>query len=691
MKNLKVGPKLFLAFFILSLVPLAVISCLNVCSSENALETQVYSKLAGIAEYKTQVLESWLQDRQQDVHTIPLTPFYTQSVKQLLSDDAATILEAQQNVLNEFKINQRLHGDYSEMKLLDLQGNHLVSLKGITTNESQKSWFKQALANAKNTQPGGNCQDLYRSNIENCGELNKPSIHISHIIRDPETFEPMAMYVVDCNIDSVFAIMENNVGLGSDGESYLVGEDRIARSNLRSLNGSGALSKTINTEGVKHIFANKKAERGVDHCESLAYTSHDGHQVLAHNHYLAGLNLALITEIDADEALAAATTLKSQGLTILLLVTIAVVVLAWLITRSLVNPIKKVSTMVHELERGHLDNRLPVTSNDELGTMSKTLNSFADSLQQEILGAFNKLANGNFTFKADGMIKDPLSKTNQALNRSLQHVSTSVHQISSGSAQIAASSQALSQGATESASSLEEIAASMQELADRTRDNANNASKANQLTDNALQSAQKGNEQMQSMITAMDAINSEGQNISKIIKVIDEIAFQTNLLALNAAVEAARAGQHGKGFAVVAEEVRNLAARSAKAAKETSDLIESSVKKAADGAEIAHLTGRSLEEIVTEVKESAHLMEEIATASSEQANGIGQINQGLSQIDQVIQQNTATAEQEAASAEQLSGLARELEGMLQNFTLDQAINYEAQTQPVEFNRPQIAL
>jgi methyl-accepting chemotaxis protein len=349
----------------------------------------------------------------------------------------------------------------------------------------------------------------------------------------------------------------------------------------------------------------------------------------------------------------------------------SLLVVIWF-ARGLSRPIAQVVNMLQEMTRGHIGQRLNLERHDEIGVMASTLDDFAENLEHELVDSMQRLANGDLTFEIhptdeDDVIRGALKTMEQDLNDMVGRIQTSGEQISSGASQVADSSQSLSQGATESASSLEQISASINELASQTDQNAANAGQAASLSTDASNAANRGNESMNQLVSAMEDINESSQSISKIIKVIDEIAFQTNLLALNAAVEAARAGQHGKGFAVVAEEVRNLAARSAKAASETAELIEGSVSKAQNGAEIASETSRVLDEIVTHSTKVSDLIDEIASASKEQAQGISQVNIGISQIDDVTQQNTANAEEGAAAAEQLSSQAEQLRQMLSRF------------------------
>jgi len=345
-----------------------------------------------------------------------------------------------------------------------------------------------------------------------------------------------------------------------------------------------------------------------------------------------------------------------------------------MIKKLITQPIGRTKQMIQELERGHLGSRLNMLQLDEIGQMARSMDSFSESLEYEVVGSLGKMAEGNLAFslvpKDDrDVIRGALAKTADELNVLMEQIDVAADQMASGAGQVTDSSQSLSQGATQQATSLEEISSSLMQMASQTRTNAENANQANSLSVKARQAAKKGNSQMQDMVTAMSEINDASQSISKIIQVIDEIAFQTNLLALNAAVEAARAGKHGKGFAVVAEEVRSLAARSAKAAKETAALIEGSVEKVANGSQIANYTAQALDEIGSGIIQVSELIGEIATASNEQAEGITQINKGLDQIDQVTQQNTALAEQSAAAAQELSAQAAQLQEMLNRFTL----------------------
>jgi methyl-accepting chemotaxis protein len=288
------------------------------------------------------------------------------------------------------------------------------------------------------------------------------------------------------------------------------------------------------------------------------------------------------------------------------------------------------------------------------------------------------MADGDLTVKFEVRSdKDLLGKALIQLVDNLNHligtIATSSEQVTSGSTLVSHSSMALSQGATEQASSVEELTASLQEISAQTHTNAQNAEKANELARKAKENASNGNGQMKDMLKAMDDINISSSSINKIIKVIDDIAFQTNILALNAAVEAARAGQHGKGFAVVAEEVRTLAARSANAAKETTDLIESSIKKVEAGTKIANTTAGALGEIVEQVDKAADLVNAIAAASTEQAQGIEQISLGISQVSQVVQTNAATAEESAAASEELSAQAEQLNETISVFKTKNAV------------------
>ncbi|MFH2064514.1 MAG: methyl-accepting chemotaxis protein [Pseudomonadota bacterium] len=455
------------------------------------------------------------------------------------------------------------------------------------------------------------------------------------------------------------------------GKSYPKGSPEL--SSIPVTNLFVDMNKVVKTsgEGVVRYYWNKPGKE-----KNVAYSKFSYVKLIPEWGWVVGTG-AYADHIDAvvaglseklvqDNSNLTNTTLLVAGFLLLVLAGVS-----FYAARRLTRRIVALTNSAELMAKGDLTHQVQPTSKDELGQMAIAFQELVEA-QKEKAALAKGISEGNLDVKISiASEADILGKSLQAMSASLNEViyelNSAAAQMDEGSSQIAGSSQSLSQGATEQAAAIEEITSTMTEIGSQTKTNAENAAQASRLATTARDAGQRGTHQMDEMVQSMEAISESSKEIGKIIKAIDDIAFQTNLLALNAAVEAARAGKHGKGFAVVAQEVRTLAARSAKAAQETAILIETAVNKVEGGNQIAERTATALSEINQGIIKMADLVGNISAASNEQAQGISQVSQGLNQIDTVTQQNTASAEQTSAAAVELSSQAASVRKILSRF------------------------
>ncbi|MDR2296151.1 MAG: methyl-accepting chemotaxis protein [Clostridiales Family XIII bacterium] len=353
------------------------------------------------------------------------------------------------------------------------------------------------------------------------------------------------------------------------------------------------------------------------------------------------------------------------------------VVFGLLIARLVATPAMHLLEAATSIAKGDIDVSVSATGKDEMGALAEAFKEMIHAIKEQA-GVLSLIADGDY--RGSVPVRSDKDIMNQSINtvidknnRMLLEIKEASAQVSAGAGQIATGAQSLASGSSEQAATLEEFSASVSEVLSQSEDNTKKSQEAYDDVRLSSKYMHESLESMYNMTTAMSDINESSNNIAKVIKVIDDIAFQTNILALNAAVEAARAGQHGKGFAVVADEVRNLASKSAEAAKETAVLIESSTQRVTEGNSIAVRTSESLNSVNEISEKNALSMQAISDASRRQSESISEITRGMNQISDVVQANSATAEEAAAAAQELSAQADTLENILSRFKLKEAL------------------